>query len=202
MRSRVATGRATVVGMALLDGILYRTRSAELTERSHPGLDVGWYWGGSANPAPASSMLEGWPNNPLTAALAIPTIFRCVSMLSTKVGKFEAIATRQGQPLAIQPSILRRPDPMSTAWDFFSRTAIDILTDRAYWLIQRRSQGRPVAVELLRPSDVSVRWADLRRTRRVYNVAHLGEFPEGEVCLLYTSPSPRDRTRSRMPSSA
>ena len=25
---------------------------------------------------------------------------------------------------------------------------------------------------------------------------------EFEVCLLYTSPSPRDRTRSRMPSSA
>ena len=24
----------------------------------------------------------------------------------------------------------------------------------------------------------------------------------GQVCLLYTSPSPRDRTRSRMPSSA
>ena len=31
------------------------------------------------------------------------------------------------------------------------------------------------------------------------------EMPDGEVgntCLLYTSPSPRDRTRSRMPSSA
>ena len=25
---------------------------------------------------------------------------------------------------------------------------------------------------------------------------------EGKLCLLYTSPSPRDRTRSRMPSSA
>ena len=25
---------------------------------------------------------------------------------------------------------------------------------------------------------------------------------EGLICLLYTSPSPRDRTRSRMPSSA
>ena len=24
----------------------------------------------------------------------------------------------------------------------------------------------------------------------------------GKICLLYTSPSPRDRTRSRMPSSA
>ena len=28
----------------------------------------------------------------------------------------------------------------------------------------------------------------------------LAQFPN--VCLLYTSPSPRDRTRSRMPSSA
>ena len=27
-------------------------------------------------------------------------------------------------------------------------------------------------------------------------------FDENKVCLLYTSPSPRDRTRSRMPSSA
>ena len=28
------------------------------------------------------------------------------------------------------------------------------------------------------------------------------EGPEYSICLLYTSPSPRDRTRSRMPSSA
>ena len=28
------------------------------------------------------------------------------------------------------------------------------------------------------------------------------EFPHLVACLLYTSPSPRDRTRSRMPSSA
>ena len=31
-------------------------------------------------------------------------------------------------------------------------------------------------------------------------VGHIS--PEAEICLLYTSPSPRDRTRSRMPSSA
>ena len=29
-----------------------------------------------------------------------------------------------------------------------------------------------------------------------------GNFYTGRICLLYTSPSPRDRTRSRMPSSA
>ena len=32
------------------------------------------------------------------------------------------------------------------------------------------------------------------------NMAH--SLSESEACLLYTSPSPRDRTRSRMPSSA
>ena len=30
----------------------------------------------------------------------------------------------------------------------------------------------------------------------------LGKSDQAEACLLYTSPSPRDRTRSRMPSSA
>ena len=30
----------------------------------------------------------------------------------------------------------------------------------------------------------------------------ISRFAEGRVCLLYTSPSPRDETSSRMPSSA
>ena len=30
----------------------------------------------------------------------------------------------------------------------------------------------------------------------------MGDMVKGKICLLYTSPSPRDRTRSRMPSSA
>ena len=34
------------------------------------------------------------------------------------------------------------------------------------------------------------------------NVWNTGETTQSIVCLLYTSPSPRDRTRSRMPSSA
>ena len=29
-----------------------------------------------------------------------------------------------------------------------------------------------------------------------------GDLAQCKICLLYTSPSPRDRTRSRMPSSA
>ena len=36
-------------------------------------------------------------------------------------------------------------------------------------------------------------------TKAIKEVANFGQV---DVCLLYTSPSPRDRTRSRMPSSA
>ena len=34
------------------------------------------------------------------------------------------------------------------------------------------------------------------------NVKRRGDVRQAKLCLLYTSPSPRDRTRSRMPSSA
>ena len=40
------------------------------------------------------------------------------------------------------------------------------------------------------------------RTKATYLVSMIAEGMVGYSCLLYTSPSPRDRTRSRMPSSA
>ena len=36
----------------------------------------------------------------------------------------------------------------------------------------------------------------------VRHKAEFYDFYRAKICLLYTSPSPRDRTRSRMPSSA
>ena len=41
----------------------------------------------------------------------------------------------------------------------------------------------------------------LEKGGSVILMSHLGR-PKKNPCLLYTSPSPRDRTRSRMPSSA
>ena len=35
-----------------------------------------------------------------------------------------------------------------------------------------------------------------------YTAGDIARLEQSTVCLLYTSPSPRDRTRSRMPSSA
>ena len=42
----------------------------------------------------------------------------------------------------------------------------------------------------------------LRQTHVKQLVAYASLSHMGYICLLYTSPSPRDRTRSRMPSSA
>ena len=44
------------------------------------------------------------------------------------------------------------------------------------------------------PSIIQKKYKDITYSLRA--------FPLGGFCLLYTSPSPRDRTRSRMPSSA
>ena len=37
---------------------------------------------------------------------------------------------------------------------------------------------------------------------RLFEKIKMGGVGSPKICLLYTSPSPRDRTRSRMPSSA
>ena len=51
-----------------------------------------------------------------------------------------------------------------------------------------------IAIIAMRPDDMHV------ERSKVINAAPADLFPY--ACLLYTSPSPRDRTRSRMPSSA
>ena len=49
-------------------------------------------------------------------------------------------------------------------------------------------------------------WFEQRSIERSYGDEVLAKITalaqQGDICLLYTSPSPRDRTRSRMPSSA
>ena len=78
-----------------------------------------------------------------------------------------------------------------------------------------RVRRRPLPADVAHPSFVS---SAARRVRWVAPISVLSvgvavllvllltgcgySHPETTTCLLYTSPSPRDRTRSRMPSSA
>ena len=57
-----------------------------------------------------------------------------------------------------------------------------------------------ILLAVIAVSQVALKGARVDLTEnRVYS---LSEGSENLICLLYTSPSPRDRTRSRMPSSA
>ena len=51
-------------------------------------------------------------------------------------------------------------------------------------------------------ATAAVMWQMHRRSAPLLTVADAGAMALAVGCLLYTSPSPRDRTRSRMPSSA
>ena len=63
------------------------------------------------------------------------------------------------------------------------RTALALGADRAI-LVETEVEAEPLGISKLLKSIVDK------------------ESPDLIICLLYTSPSPRDRTRSRMPSSA
>ena len=43
---------------------------------------------------------------------------------------------------------------------------------------------------------------EIRKRKKKFSNEELSLMSVPIICLLYTSPSPRDRTRSRMPSSA
>ena len=62
---------------------------------------------------------------------------------------------------------------------------------------------RPERVEDYKREHAAV-WPGVLKMIKECNIQnysiYLRKFPDG--CLLYTSPSPRDRTRARMPSSA
>mgnify|MGYP003315857922 CR=1 FL=1 len=63
-------------------------------------------------------------------------------------------------------------------------------------------------VKTYREAIIEAMMLEMRRDEKVFVIGEdisggrgCGDF-EGEACLLYTSPSPRDATLSRMPSSA
>ena len=61
--------------------------------------------------------------------------------------------------------------------------------------------GSPVRIELFDTEIDSIRDFDVETQRSNDNLEQV-EITTASDCLLYTSPSPRDRQKSRMPSSA
>ena len=67
---------------------------------------------------------------------------------------------------------------------------LNMLKDRVDSMIKEQGENAPVAWWIFTSEDV-IKYDD-----------EGGEVRQPDACLLYTSPSPRDATLSRMPSSA
>ena len=75
------------------------------------------------------------------------------------------------------------------------KTSEQMEVDTVYtFIVDKRANKIEIGQAVERIWDVTVK--DVRTMR------YAGKQRRSQICLLYTSPSPRDRTRSRMPSSA
>ena len=90
------------------------------------------------------------------------------------------------------PRLFKEPDEIpGLTWPtltFSDRMVIPLGGDRGDLVLQYLGRGHT-------EGDI-VAWVDKHK------IMFAGDLVEAKACLLYTSPSPRDRTRSRMPSSA
>ena len=138
---------------------------------------------------------------PARAALALPcmtrnTAARCRVMLDTRA----AVKSRYGVPaLARAPSLHMRHGHACCRW----RSCSDLARpSRALGMPQppHRSRALRACMQriacLQRSSPVQVHCA------LAFALSTPCSRPRPHACLLYTSPSPRDRQKSRMPSSA
>ena len=80
-------------------------------------------------------------------------------------------------------------DGAGIADDAFAAAGAEVVTCEQAW-------GAHLVVKVKEPQPEEFRF--LRKDMVLFTYLHLAAYP----CLLYTSPSPRDATLSRMPSSA
>ena len=73
---------------------------------------------------------------------------------------------------------------------------------RSLHLRQLRVQWQIVTLQVLATLALVWMYLEVVSTYVVGSIDHTQLFDTLETCLLYTSPSPRDRQKSRMPSSA
>ena len=81
-------------------------------------------------------------------------------------------------------------------------TPREIVSELDRFIIGQKDAKRAVAVALRSRWRRKQLTDDLRDEVYPKNILMIGPTGVGKTCLLYTSPSPRDATLSRMPSSA
>ena len=127
------------------------------------------------------------------------------------------VPSRHGLSLRDESDLDRLPlDPATRERDRAAARAYAVRAPRRYLeLIDWDDPADPVRAQVI-PRAEELRWDEREREDLAFgyrervtdtHLPHIAGLPAAlpglfAACLLYTSPSPRDRTRSRMPSSA
>ena len=95
-------------------------------------------------------------------------------------------------------TLAARPAPPAVIWTYDTPTGFQLL-EPGY---RFPTQIKQALVQFVQPdADLSRAYQDVFADKKRFTAWFKGLLQD-QNCLLYTSPSPRDRTRSRMPSSA
>ena len=97
-------------------------------------------------------------------------------------------------------AIVLRQLPNLDRWDWGQLEPRVYLGD--YSLRGKGASGLATALVPNFEEDLRIQFNPAIQPGQTVNVVFRGFNPQSSVCLLYTSPSPRDATLSRMPSSA
>ena len=111
-----------------------------------------------------------------------------VSLTNTKG---EVISWSSAGKMGFRGSKKNTPYAAQTAAEDCSKVAQEAGLRKVKVFVKGPGNGRESAIRSLHNSGIEV-----------LEIIDVTPLPHNGCCLLYTSPSPRDRTRSRMPSSA
>ncbi len=99
-----------------------------------------------------------WQPQSVASALEVPSILRCVTLISTTIGALSMNAYRNGVELAPQdrPQVMVRPDPFKKPRTFFRDTGWNLTTrGEAWWWVAKRD-GFGNALSLINADPVEV----------------------------------------------
>ena len=147
--------------------------------------------------------LAGYRVLDLSRILAGPWLAQLLSDLGAEVWKIERPGTGD-DTRQWGPPFLRKDGGIDTTESAYFLSAnrgkhsicVDISTDEGSAIVRALAQQADLVIENYKVGDMARYGLDYEALKSVKpDIIYCS-------CLLYTSPSPRDRTRSRMPSSA
>ena len=115
----------------------------------------------------------------VSEALGVPSIHRCVTLISSTTGMLSMQGYRDGELMAAAPPLVARPDPFRTPGEFYAGTAANMAKygEFVWWIASRDGDGRASALVLVPLNELKVeenkanrlfpiyQWGNVRSTR-------------------------------------